>query len=178
MTVKQAILRYLKNKGLYGPLISFYKITNISNNLSASEIFYMAKYFLRKMGAEDCWHYTRRECTFENFVAKEITFKQNIKMPKEGDVISVKTLDGKYTFDYIVIDKPKSNFGFVNAVTESEYNFFKDKESKNIFYGSCSYNSIKLDRIFKINKKDVCYNSNCYELRNNSVYNILSNYFK
>lgn len=177
MTVKQAILRYLKNKGLYGPLISFYKITNISNNLSASEIFYMAKYFLRKMGAEDCWHYTRRECTFENFVAKEITFKQNIKMPKEGDVISVKTLDGKYTFDYVVVDYPKPSFGFVTAVTENEYNFFKNKKSENIYYGAGLYNSIKLDRILKLNKKDVCYNIDFCELRDNRAYNILSNYY-
>ena len=178
MTVKQAILRYLKNKGLYGPLISFYKITNISNNLSASEIFYMAKYFLRKMGAEDCWYYTRRECTFENFVAKEITFKQNIKMPKEGDVISVKTLDGKYTFDYIVVNCPRPVFGCVPAVSENEYNFLKNKESKNIYYGGFSYNLINLDRILKVNKKDVCYNINFCELRNNRVYNILNNYFK
>ena len=177
MTVKQAVLRYLKNKGIYGPLINFYNISKITNGLTASELFYITKYFLRKMGAENCWYYSKRDCTFNDFAENEIIFKRNSKTPEEGDVISVKTLDGKYTFDYIVIDKPKSNFGFVNAVTESEYNFFKDKESKNIFYGSCSYNSIKLDRIFKINKKDVCYNSNCYELRNNSVYNILSNYY-
>jgi hypothetical protein len=178
MTVKQAILRYLKNKGLYGPLISFYKITNISNNLSASEIFYMAKYFLRKMGAEDCWYYSKRECTFDDFVENEIIFKRNIKMPKEGDVISVKTLDGKYTFDYIVVDYPKPSFGFVTAVTENEYNFLKNKESKNIYYGVGLYNSIKLDRILKLNKKDVCYNIDFCELRNNRVYNILNNYFK
>jgi hypothetical protein len=178
MTVKQAILRYLKNKGLYGPLISFYKITNISNNLSASEIFYMAKYFLRKMGAEDCWYYSKRECTFGDFVENEIIFKRNIKMPKEGDVISVKTLDGKYTFDYIVVDYPKPSFGFVTAVTENEYNFLKNKESKNIYYGVGLYNSIKLDRILKLNKKDVCYNIDFCELRNNRVYNILNNYFK
>jgi hypothetical protein len=178
MTVKQAVLRYLKNKGLYGPLISFYKITNISNNLSASEIFYMAKYFLRKMGAEDCWYYSKRECTFDDFVENEIIFKRNIKMPKEGDVISVKTLDGKYTFDYIVVDYPKPSFGFVTAVTENEYNFFKNKESKNIYYGVGLYNSIKLDRILKLNKKDVWYNIDFCELRNNRVYNILNNYFK
>jgi hypothetical protein len=178
MTVKQAVLRYLKNKGLYGPLISFYKITNISNNLSASEIFYMAKYFLRKMGAEDCWYYSKRECTFDDFVENEIIFKRNIKMPKEGDVISVKTLDGKYTFDYIVVDYPRPSFGFVTAVTENEYNFFKNKESKNIYYGAGLYNSIKLDRILKLNKKDVWYNIDFCELRNNRVYNILNNYFK
>ena len=178
MTVKQAVLRYLKNKGIYGPLINFYNISKFTNGVTASELFYITKYFLRRIGAEDCWYYSKRECTFDDFVENEIIFKRNIKMPKEGDVISVKTLDGKYTFDYIVVDYPKPSFGFVTAVTENEYNFFKNKESKNIYYGVGLYNSIKLDRILKLNKKDVCYNIDYCELRNNRVYNILNNYFK
>ena len=178
MTVKQAVLRYLKNKGLYGPLINFYKIQKVNNGLTASELFYITKYFLRKIGAECCWYYSKRECSFNDFAENEIIFKQNIKMPKEGDVISVKTLDGKYTFDYVVVDYPKPSFGFVTAITENEYNFFKNKESKNIYYGACLYNSIKLDRILKINKKDVCYNIDFCELRDNRAYNILNNYFK
>lgn len=178
MTVKQAVLRYLKNKGIYGPLINFYKLSNIHNGLTASDLFYITKYFLRKIGAEDCWYYARRDCTFDDFAENEIIFKRNIKMPKEGDVISVKTLDGKYTFDYIVVDYPKPSFGFVTAVTENEYDFFKNKESKNIFYGASLYNSIKLDRILKLNKKDVCYNIDFCELRDNRAHNILNNYFK
>lgn len=178
MTVKQAFLRYLKNKGLYGPLINFYKFTKIPNSLLVSELFFMTKYFLRKIGAEDCWYYSKRECTFYDFAENELKFNQNIKMPKEGDVISVKTLDGKYTFDYIVVNCPRSVFGCVPAVSENEYNFLKNKESKNIYYGGFSYNLINLDRILKVNKKDVCYNINFCELRNNRVYNILNNYFK
>ena len=178
MTVKQAVLRYLKNKGLYGPLINFYKFTKIPNSLVVSELFYMTRYFLRKIGAEDCWYYAKRECTFYDFAENELKFNQNIKMPKEGDVISVKTLDGKYTFDYIVVNCPRSVFGCVPAVSENEYNFLKNKESKNIYYGGFSYNLINLDRILKVNKKDFCYNIDFCELRDNRVYNILNNYFK
>jgi hypothetical protein len=177
MTVKQAFLRYLKNKGLYGPLINFYKFTKIPNSLVVSELFYMTRYFLRKIGAEDCWYYAKRECTFYDFADNELKFNQNIKMPKEGDVISVKTLDGKYTFDYIVVNRPKTVFGCVSAVSEKEYNFLKNKESKNIYYGGFSYNLINLDRILKVNKKDVCYNVDFCELRDNRIYNILSNYY-
>lgn len=178
MTVKQAFLRYLKNKGLYGPLINFYNILKFPNNLAVSELFYITRYFLRKIGAEDCWYYAKRECTFYDFAENELKFKQNIKMPKEGDVISVKTLDGKYTFDYIVVNCPRSVFGCVPAVSENEYNFLKNKESKNIYYGGFSYNLINLDRILKVNKKDFCYNIDFCELRDNRVYNILNNYFK
>lgn len=177
MTVKQAVLRYLKNKGLYGPLINFYKFKGLKN-LSGSELFYLTKYFLRKIGATECWYYAKRECMFDDFTEKEIIFKRKNKTPEEGDVISVKTLDGKYTFDYIVVDYPKPSFGFVTAVTENEYNFFKNKKSKNIYYGAGLYNSIKLDRISKLNKKDVCYNIDFCELRDDRVYNILNNYFK
>lgn len=177
MTVKQAVLRYLKNKGLYGPLINFYKIPKINNGLTASELFYITRYFLRKIGAGNFWYYAKRDCTFNDFAENEIIFKQNIKMPKEGDVITVKTLDGKYTFDYIVVNRPKTVFGCVSAVSEKEYNFLKNKESKNIYYGGFSYNLINLDRILKVNKKDVCYNVDFCELRDNRIYNILSNYY-
>lgn len=177
MTARQAFIRYLKNKGLYGPYINFYGINKIKKSLTCNEIFYSLRYFLRSIGADWCWYYTRQDASFDTFAENELINVNKSRLPREGDIVTAKTLDGKYSFDYVVVDYPKSTFGTVSTVSKSEYDKIKDIGSKNVFYGGWVINTLSLDRICKINGINVDY-CDCYELRDQRVYNVLGNFLK
>lgn len=176
MTAKQAFIRYLKNKGLYGPYVSFYGINKIKHikDITCGEIYYSLRYFLRSIGADWCWYYARKDFSFDKFAENELIIVNKHRLPREGDIVTAKTLDGKYSFDYVVVDYPKSTFGTVNTVSKSEYDKIKDIGSKNVFYGGWVINTLRLDRICKINGINVDY-CDCYELRDQRVYNVLGN---
>ena len=174
MTATQAFLRYLKNKGIYGPMLNFYHVIRFRKNITCEELYYILVHFLRYSGNAHRWFYTRRGiCSFERFIECEFATVNNSKLPKEGDTITVKTLDGKYSFDYIVIDYPAPKFRHVNAVSVKEYNKFKNRGSQNVFLGYPPYTSIQLSRISKLNGKDVNY-EDCWELKDQRVYDIFS----
>lgn len=177
MTARQAFIRYLKNKGLFGPYINFYGINRISDGLTCSEIFYSLVYFLRSIGASRCWLYARQDPSFNTFAENELIIVNKRRLPRDGDIVTAKTLDGKYSFDYVVVDYPKPTFGTVNAVSKSQYDKVKGKGSQNVFCGGWAYSTLKLDRICKLNGINVDYDD-CYELRDQRVYNVIENYLE
>jgi hypothetical protein len=177
MTARQAFIRYLKNKGLFGPYINFYGVNKIKENLTCNEIFYSLVYFLRNIGASRCWYYARQDASFNTFAENELIIVNKRRLPREGDIVTAKTLDGKYSFDYVVVDYPKPTFGTVNAVSKSQYDKVKEKGSQNVFYGGWVYSTLKLDRICKLNGINVDYDD-CYELRDQRVYNVLGNFLR
>ena len=170
MTLKQAFKRYLKNKGLYGPLINHinaeYHMKNFGK-LSECDLYYYLCYYLRSNGFQNSWEYTRKRISFEEFSRQ--AFKHNFGIPQQGDLITVKTPDGKYSFDYEVVNYGPPRFGCVNALTPKQ----KRDEGK-IIYPSYEHTIIRLDRIDKVNGIPVNYKDG-WELRDQRVYNVLQN---
>lgn len=137
MTLKQLFKRYLKEKGLYGALVEYIKqyycidynrcLKHIENS-SVGDLFW----FTGKM--TNCyhikWYYYNK--TLYDFVKDWCVFEKEIK---RGDVLTVKTIEGKYEFKYIALD-----LWLTRMEVETDTHCF-----------------IKLERISKVNGKECNY---------------------
>jgi len=119
MTLKQAIKRYLKEYGLYGIMSN--DLRKISGD-NAVSIFYIAQYLC------DIKHvfWTYKNKSFYNFVSDWLFPDIDIK---HGDIIRIKTQDGKYEFEHIAFEFWRhsmkiqlENGGFVGIERVSQIN--------------------------------------------------------
>ena len=136
MTLKNAFYRYLKERGLFGVFISVMRLSYINPSRKKFEdLFYnfdtLCRYHYGINVFPDKYYYVG------NFIKDWIENKGVVEI-KKGDNISVKTLEGKYTYEYTVIDV----FATDNKVTVAESN-------------GCRFLDIYLDRIDSVNGKKV-----------------------
>ena len=136
MTLKNAFFRYLKERGLFGVFISVMRLGRINPSRKKFEdLFYnfdgLCRYHYGFNVFSDKYYYVG------NFI-KDWMENKGIVEIKKGDKISVKTLEGKYTYEYIVIDV----FAAENKITIAEPNGMR-------------FSDIPLERIDSVNGKKV-----------------------
>ena len=108
MTLKQIFIRYLKEKGYYGTMLNFvaynYSIgmghsRRFFAKATANDLFNMTCNMYRVI--REYWPYENK--TLYDFINDWCINKTRCNI-KRGDTITVKTLDKKYEFDYVVLD--------------------------------------------------------------------------
>lgn len=135
MTFKQALFRYLKEKGIFGYLSNWGYSVNLrhldSDNVDELMSFVDYAFYncFHTTGELLCWYYTgpKRVYFFDDWV-------ENIYKLKKGDIVYVKTKDGKYSIRYVI-----------GHISIYDIAFIPD--------GSCS--KISLNRIVNLNGKDI-----------------------
>ena len=140
MTLKQLFKRYLKEKNYYGTLVLFMKMYYGFNivrcrkaleSCTSTDLFWYACSMAKQYRLN--WYY-KNKSLFE-FVQDWCEFKDEIK---RGDILTVKTLEGKYEYEYVAYDVWLSRM----EVETDTHSF------------------IKLERISKINGKECNYANN------------------
>lgn len=136
MTLKNAFYRYLKERGLFGVFISVMRLSHINpSKKKFDDLFYkfdsLCRYNYGLNIFPDKYYYVG------NFI-KDWMENKGVAEIKKGDTISVKTLEGKYTYNYIVIDV----FAAENKITIAEPNGRR-------------FSDIPLERIDSVNGKKV-----------------------
>lgn len=99
MTFKQLLLRYLKEIGYYPALSRMGYSKLVKNNMSsnATELLRLANYILRISGINWFYHGDKMYLFLKDWT--NIDFKI-----KKGDIVTIETLDGKYSYDFEVFD--------------------------------------------------------------------------
>ena len=97
MTFKQLLLRYLKEIGKYSALSSMGYSKLVKCNMSSNpiELLRLVDYIFKITG--ESWFYKnyRDYLFFKDWAGIDFSLKK-------GDIVTVETIDGKYSFDYEV----------------------------------------------------------------------------
>lgn len=139
MSFKQLFFRYLKQTGKYG-VISNYGYCQSLKYFDINNPCYLLEFVESVFFANNVkWFYTgdKRYLFFKDWAGNKYEVKK-------GDIVYVKTLDGKYICKFTVRD-----------IWVSDMTFFTDKGNK-----------ISLDRIVNINGKYVDYKNGWYFKKN------------
>ncbi len=140
MTLKQLFKRYLKEKNYYGTLVRFMnryygfsmvRCRKALESCTSTDLFWYVCSMTKEYRLN--WYYQNKSL-FE-FVQDWCEFKDEIK---RGDILTVKTLEGKYEYEYVAYD-----VWFSRMEVETDKHSF-----------------IKLERISKINGKECNYANN------------------
>lgn len=101
MTLKQLLLRYLKEKGFYSILSEkAYSSLVINNIKNGKESFYLANFIIVLSNSMKCYEWRKYQSNPLKFFNE---WARNEYSVKSGDTITVNTIDGKYSYDFIVI---------------------------------------------------------------------------
>ena len=137
MTLKQLFKRYLKEKNFYGALIEYlkqrynvdnYRCNKIIEHCSVEDLFWHTGKMTHYNNIK--WYYYNK--VLYDFVNDWCFLENEIK---KGDVLTAKTTDGKYEFEYIA-----QKLWLTKMEVETDTHCF-----------------IKLERISKINGKECNY---------------------
>lgn len=139
MTFKQLLLRYLKETGKYSVLSSMGYSKLVKHNMSSNpiELLRLVDYIFKITG--ESWFYKndKHQLFFKDWAGIDFSLKR-------GDIVTVETIDGKYSFDYEVFE-----------VWNYDYTF-----------SLVSGGRISIDRIKKVNGKPVDLKNGWYFKRN------------
>ena len=145
MTCKQVFKRYLKEIGYYGALLNFIssniygaqKCRRIIDECEVEDLYLWTINMFRYYSLH--WHYDKR------ILYELITdlCENNFEI-KEGDILTIKTQDGKYEYEYTALIFWRS----MMKVETTDHRFFK------------------IGRISKINGRD-CNYDNCWKFKKN-----------
>jgi hypothetical protein len=99
MTFKQLLLRYLKENGYYPTLsrIGYSKLVKNNMSSNATELLRLADYILRISGINWFYHGDRMHLFLKDWTNIDLKIKK-------GDIVTVETLDGKYSYEFEVFE--------------------------------------------------------------------------
>ena len=129
MTLKQLVLRYIKDKGLFSKISGYHRYYKI---MTAEELFMLFSYTCRLYSVPFGYSDTRE--SFMRFLSdwavnESLKELDNLRV---GDLIGVKTKEGKYSYVFKFVGFPRANTIYVD-----------------------NFQEINIDRICSINGKKV-----------------------
>jgi len=100
MTLKQLLLRYLKEKGFYSILSEKAYSSLVRNNIrNGKESFFLANFIIVLSDSMKRYEWQKYQSNVLKFFNE---WARNEYSVKSGDTITVNTIDGKYSYDFIV----------------------------------------------------------------------------